>query len=299
MNDIARAAPGALTLNHVDVFTHEPLSGNGLTVVIGADGLTADTMLRIAQELRQFETIFLSGLTDDGADARIFTPEEELMFAGHPVLGAAAVLHARQHPDARLGSWTIRIDGRPIHVATVAREHGVIAAEMDQGPAALSPPQPPDVALRFASAVGLSAACLRTDLPAQVVSTGLPYLLLPVTPEGLAASHVVAGDLPTMLATLGAEFLYVLDPDRPEGRTWDQRGVTEDVATGSAAGPTAAYLIHHGRRSAAEPFEVHQGQFVGRPSHMDVRQADDGSIQVGGLVAPFSSGTIERAVFDL
>jgi predicted PhzF superfamily epimerase YddE/YHI9 len=112
--------------------------------------------------------------------------------------------------------------------------------------------------------------------------------------EGLAASHG-ADDLASMLHEVGAEFVYVLDPDRPEGRTWDQAGTTEDVATGSAAGPTAAYLIHHGRRPAGEPFQIHQGRFVGRPSRMDVRQADDGSIHVGGLVAPFSSGTMVMA----
>ena len=291
-----RPTTRTLTLHQVDVFAHEPLRGNGLAVVTGADALSGRTMFAIAQELRQFETIFLSALSDTGADARIFTPEEELTFAGHPVLGAAAVLHALRHPLAPNGSWTIRIDGRPLEVVTTASDGGVIAAEMNQGTAVVSPPQPADVALRFASAVGLGAEHLRTDLPAQVVSTGLPYLLLPVTAEGLAASRVVSGDLPSMLAAVGADFLYVLEPDRPEGRTWDQQGTTEDVATGSAAGPTAAYLIQHGRRPADLPFQVHQGQFVGRPSRMDVRQAGDGSIRVGGQVAPFSSGTIEAAV---
>lgn len=299
MKDIARPTTRTLTLHQVDVFSDEPLSGNGLAVVIGADALSGGTMFRIAQELKQFETIFMSGLTDAGADARIFTPEEELTFAGHPVLGAAAVMHALRRPRAQSGSWTIQIDGRPLQVVTTASDRGVIAAEMNQGAAVMSPPQSADVALRFASAVGLHAEHLRTDLPSQVVSTGLPYFLLPVTPEGLAASHVVAGDLPSMLTALGADFLYVLDPDRPEGRTWDQRGMTEDVATGSAAGPTAAYLIHHGRRHEDMPFQVHQGQFVGRPSRMDVRQAADGSIRVGGLVAPFSSGTIEAVLPEL
>jgi trans-2,3-dihydro-3-hydroxyanthranilate isomerase len=296
---MGRPTTGPLTLHQVDVFSDEPLSGNGLAVVTGADALSGGTMFRIAQELRQFETIFLSGLTDAGADARIFTPEEELTFAGHPVLGAAAVMHALRPPGAQSGSWTIRIDGRALEVVTTASDRGVIAAEMNQGYAVMSPPQSADVALRFASAVGLGAEHLLADLPSQVVSTGLPYLLLPVTPEGLAASHVVAGDLPSMLAAVGADFLYVLDPEGPEGRTWDQRGVTEDVATGSAAGPTAAYHIHHGRRPDDQPFHVQQGQFVGRPSRMDVRQAADGSIRVGGLVAPFSSGTIEAVVAEL
>ncbi len=289
------SAVGSLSLHHVDVFTDRPMAGNGLAVVASVGPLAAETMLRIAQELRQFETIFLFDVADDEAEARIFTPEEELSFAGHPVLGAAAVLHTQAQPDVDHHVWTIRVSGRPLHVTTTARDNGIIGAEMDQGRAILSPPLSQGVALQFAAAVGLLPEQMRRDLPSQVVSTGLPYLLLPVTTEGLEASHIASADLPSMLSEIGADFVYVLDPDRPEGRTWDNRGVTEDVATGSAAGPAAAYLVSHGLRPADKPFHVHQGRFVGRPSRIDVRHADDGSICVGGLVAPFSSGTINLA----
>jgi PhzF family phenazine biosynthesis protein len=256
-------------------------------------------MLRIAQEVRQFETIFLFDVVDDGADARIFTPEEELGFAGHPVLGAAAVMHARSQPMAKRHVWNIRVGGRPLRVTTATRADNVVASEMDQGPADFSPPLSHDVALQFAAALGVPPEQLRDDLPGQVVSTGLPYLLLPVTPDGLAASHVAVADLPSRLRKVGADFAYVLDADRPEGRTWDNRGVTEDVATGSAAGPTAAYLVHHGLRSADELFYVYQGRFVGRPSRIDVRHTVNGSICVGGLVATFSTGTIEPSAIAM
>jgi len=74
--------------------------------------------------------------------------------------------------------------------------------------------------------------------------------------------------------------------------------VTEDVATGSAAGPTAAYLISHSYRPANEPLQVHQGRFVGRPSRIAVRRMNDGSMHVGGVVTPFSSGTIDNAAVE-
>jgi PhzF family phenazine biosynthesis protein len=289
------SAVGRLSLRHVDVFTDRSMAGNGLAVVTPVGPLAGETMLRIAQELRQFETIFLFDVADDGAEARIFTPEEELKFAGHPVLGAAAVLHAQSDSDAARRVWTIRVGGRPLRVTTALWESGIIGAEMDQGPAVVSTPLSRGEAHRFAAALGLRPEQLREDLPSQVVSTGLPYLLLPVTAEGLATSHVAVADLPSMLDEIGADFVYVLDPDMPEGRTWDNRGVTEDVATGSAAGPAAAYLVRHGLRPADESFHVHQGRFVGRPSRIDVRLARNGSIHVGGLVAPFSSGTIELA----
>ena len=69
-----------------------------------------------------------------------------------------------------------------------------------------------------------------------------------------------------MLHEVGADFVYVLDPDRPEGRTWDNSGLTEDVATGSAAGPTAAYLINHGLQSAEEPFRCIRAASWGDPA---------------------------------
>ncbi len=287
--------PGPLALHHVDVFSDRALAGNGLAVVLSDGPLADEVMLGIAQELRQFETVFLFEVGVDRAVARIFTPEEELGFAGHPVLGAAAVLHARTGPEVDQQRWTIEVGGRPLVVTTAGRAVGVVEVEMDQGPAALSSPLPREVALPFAAALGVGPDQLRADLPSQVVSTGLPYLLLPVTPEGLADSHVAVEDLPAMLGRIGADFAYVLDPDEPEGRTWDNRGVTEDVATGSAAGPVAAYLVSHGVRSSTEPFQVHQGRFVGRPSRIDVRHGADGTVFVGGSVAPFSSGTIEVA----
>jgi trans-2,3-dihydro-3-hydroxyanthranilate isomerase len=82
----------------------------------------------------------------------------------------------------------------------------------------------------------------------------------------------------------------VLDPDRPEGRTWDNAGRVEDVATGSAAGPAAGYLLHHRVRPAGKPLLVHQGRFTGRPSTIEVHPGPDGRLWVGGPVAPVAAG---------
>ena len=79
---------------HVDVFSRQPYRGNGLAVFPEADGLSGAQMLAITREMRQFESIFLLAGADAGDPAaQIFTEDEELDFAGHPVLGAAAVLH--------------------------------------------------------------------------------------------------------------------------------------------------------------------------------------------------------------
>ena len=99
----------------------------------------------------------------------------------------------------------------------------------------------------------------------QVVSTGLPYLIVPVS-SGLDRARIAVGDFEERLANVGAKFVYVFDPDRREGRSWDNAGTVEDVATGSAAGPAAAFLIAHGLAGAAEKIVISQGRFLGRPS---------------------------------
>jgi trans-2,3-dihydro-3-hydroxyanthranilate isomerase len=78
------------TLFHVDVFATAPLTGNGLTVFLYTGGWSHSVMQRLTREMNQFESIFLSEISAAGANARVFTVEEELPFAGHPVLGAAA-----------------------------------------------------------------------------------------------------------------------------------------------------------------------------------------------------------------
>jgi len=283
----------AVQLHHVDVFTDTPMSGNGLAVVQSSLPLAPATMLAITRELRQFETIFLTDPDEKGATARIFTEQEELAFAGHPILGAAAVLHWERAVDAATATWALRVAERTLTVHTRRRRtSNVIDAKMNQGPATRLRTLAASQTHEFAQALGVTDEDVRHDLPCQVVTTGLPYLLLPVTGRGLAGSHVTGPDLTERLHGVGAKFSYVLDPDVPEGRTWDNRGVVEDVATGSAAGPAGAYLIEQGCRSAAQPFLLHQGRFVGRPSLMQVRMDASGDLWVGGPVVSFATGSL-------
>ena len=88
----------------------------------------------------------------------------------------------------------------------------------------------------------------------------------------------------------------MLDPARPEGRTWDNAGRTEDVATGSAAGPAAGYLLHHGVYPAGAPLLLHQGQYTGRPSTIEVRPDQEGRLWVGGPVAQVATGRFRARI---
>jgi len=287
-------------VRQVDVFSDTPMSGNGLAVVQSTAPLDPGLMQAITRELRQFETIFLTDVDARGATARIFTEQEELAFAGHPVLGAAAVLHWEQQAHLDSADWEVRVGGRALTVHTRRRPAGtVVDADMDQGRATTRLTLPPAQTHALAAALGVPGEQVRHDLPCQVVTTGLPYLLLPVTGPGLRGSRVTVPDLADRLHEVGADFAYVLDPDVPEGRTWDNAGAVEDVATGSAAGPAGAYLIDHGLRPPEQPFPLHQGRFVGRPSVIRVRRDQEGSMWVGGPVVPFGSGVLTPGLTNL
>jgi trans-2,3-dihydro-3-hydroxyanthranilate isomerase len=279
-----------LGYRHVDVFSRRALQGNGLVVVLDAEQLPATVMQELTREVRQFETAFLTGVDLPGRSARlrIFTAEEELDFAGHPVLGAAAVLHTLlPAPDAE-EHWALAVAQRTVQIRTRGADRWVDAT-MDQGLAALGPPIAGDLAEVYRDALHLAPGQLHPALPMQVVSTGLPYLIVPVQ-RGLDGARISHPDFEGLLEASGAKFVYVLDPDRPEGRTWDNAGRVEDVATGSAAGPAAGYLLHHGVHPAGQPLLIHQGQFTGRPSTIEVRPGPDGRLWVGGPVASVAAG---------
>jgi trans-2,3-dihydro-3-hydroxyanthranilate isomerase len=282
----------ALEFRHVDVFTEVPFAGNGLIVLFGvAASIGTEALISVTAEMRQFELILADCRPEGGrVPARIFTAEEELPFAGHPVIGAAAALHERYYAGEPDRSWTFVIAGREIAVRSRPTT-GYYEAAMNQGQAALGSPLPGQDAAGFAAALGLGRDDLHR-LPMQVVSTGLPYLIVPVA-GGLDRARIVVDDLEGRLAVVGAKFVYVFDPDQREGRSWDNAGAVEDVATGSAAGPAAAFLVAHGLAAADEEILVSQGRFLGRPSVIAVTPDRRGDLWVGGPVAPVARGVVD------
>jgi PhzF family phenazine biosynthesis protein len=268
---------------HVDVFTRTPFSGNGLTVFPDSAGLSAAQMQRVTQEMRQFESIFLVA-TEDAREvvARVFTVEEELDFAGHPVLGAACVLHERLAGAGERESWRLQLN-RSVAPVTTERHAGWYTATMEQGAPAFGDIASPEMRAEYAPALSLAVDDLDEALPLQMVSTGLPYLLVPVR-SGLERARITHPAFEALLGQIGAKFVYVFDPTTREGRTWDNAGLVEDVATGSAAGPTAAYLVHYGLAQPESEILVAQGRFVGRPSQIRARVAGRAEAIVGVAV---------------
>jgi PhzF family phenazine biosynthesis protein len=277
---------------HVDVFAPRQYGGNSLAVFPEADGLLPEQMLTITRELRHFESVFLQR-SSRGGDyrARVFDLFTELPFAGHPLIGAAAVLHdAAGEPSAR--RWTFELAAKTVDISTRRSGSGYYGL-LDQGLAEFLGPcgRSEEVAPRF----GLEASDLALDLPLEVVSTGLAYLVVPVRPAGLERASVRA-DLTPVLRKLGADFAVLLSDNGPEIRHWNNDGHIEDAATGSAAGVVGAYRLRHGLARSGEVFALHQGRFIGRASVLDVKPEQEPTgirVHVGGSVSMVGRGVLE------
>jgi PhzF family phenazine biosynthesis protein len=284
---------GNLAFIHVDVFSQSPFGGNGLPVFPDARGLTSEQMLRITQEMRHFEAIFLEPTDEAGTvRARIFDLFEELPFAGHPIIGAAAVLH-RQSGLGGAQSWKFQLASKTVEVTTNVTPGGY-SGLLDQGaPEFLGSF---DDRPRVAAAFDLAADDLAPDLPLAVVSTGLRYLVVPVRPGVLARARI-SHDITELVQDAGAQFAVLLDEAALEVRHWNNDGIIEDIATGSAAGTIGAYRLRHGLVRSGETFTLHQGQYTGRPSTLRVQPEGAAdrveTVRVGGDVAFVWHGVID------
>lgn len=284
----------ARSVAFLDVFAERPLAGNGLAVVADADEVSDEVMLAFAKETKLAETTFVQSPGADSADYRnrIFTVEAEIPFAGHPSLGTAvAVARWRGEREASFVQET----GAGLQPIDVRIDGDRAGASMLQGPARFGDEvDPPSVM----AAVGLNPDDAHPELPPQVVSTGLPTVIVPV-----AEADTLARPRPSFDAIdelLGAEdtptfYLVWWDPgaERARARMFS-KGVLggEDPATGSAAGPLCAYLAE---RKGAGRVEITQGEEMGRPSLLEAAMEGD-RIRVGGTVIPLIDGEVELPV---
>ena len=280
------------TFIHCDVFASRPYAGNSLAVFPDSTGLSAAQMLTMSQELRHFEAIFLQEL-DGRINARVFDLFEELPFAGHPMIGAACSLH-RASGARGTRVWHFALQGdRTVTVTTMARASRY-SGTLDQGRPAFLGAAPDSARRQIAEAFNLNPAHL-PELPLEVISTGLKYLVVPVT-GGLKQARITVSDLEDRLKAIGAEFAYLFDIKRFEGRHWNNDGVLEDVATGSAAGVVGAYALKHGLVPADRSFTLRQGHFMNRPSELIVTPHGDPTdithVTVAGEVTFVGSGEL-------
>jgi len=299
----------------VDVFTERPFSGNPLAVVLGAEGLATDQLQTLAREFQLSETAFPMfgdpAVAAAGADyrLRIFTPEVELPFAGHPSVGTAWLLQ-------ELGLIRPR-DGQVIQVCgagalPLARDaDGRI--ELRGGAPNLGPVVAPSA---LVAAVGLDLADL-VGSPPRLAGTGIDFAIARVRPDALRRARPDLGALRTVFAPEVADASDDWSPGSVAGIllvAWGERGpgvptyrarmfagdvgVAEDAATGSAALALGVHLVDVGALGAdgSSRYLVELGVEMGRPSVLRCRvEATDGrtvAAYVSGDVVPIASGTV-------
>jgi phenazine biosynthesis protein PhzF family len=284
----------------VDVFARERYTGNQLAVVTDAGDLSGAAMQTIAAEMDFSETTFVTGPPENGAwPVRIFTPAEEVPFAGHPTLGTASVIR-QQLADGTPDTVALSLQVGEIPVEVRERDAAETLWMRQQPPEfgeTLSPDQP-------AAVLGLSAGRLDHDWPVQVVSTGLATIIVPLADRAaLTAIDLDREAYDSLVAGREAKLVHAVCPE-PRGADNDLAvrmfspyyGVPEDPATGSANGCLAAYLARHGYLGPS-PVEarVEQGYEIGRPSLLHLaaeEQKEDIAVEVGGRVVPVASGTL-------
>ncbi len=283
----------------VDVFAGRALEGNMLAIFTDARGLTTEQMQALARETNLAETTFIlpgepGEEVDEGVRVRIFTTQEELPFAGHPTLGTASWLYWH-HPVLR-GAQTIRLKLNigPIAVtfeSPAAEEAGVFAT-MRQGDAVFGAVHARE---EVAPLLGLDVADLDQNLPVQTVSTGIPFVIVPVRNlEALGRLAVLQTKAQPWLDRVGAKFFYCVSRQGDGFRARMQFYNGEDPATGSAAGCAASYFVRHGLVASGRDTLIEQGGDIRRPSRITVRASLAGEavhdVFVGGRTIPVASG---------
>lgn len=296
-----------------DVFTNEIFAGNPLAVFhdeVANQSLDGATMQKIAREMNLSETVFVLPPSDPAKALkrlRIFTPGTELPMAGHPVVGTWNML-ARMGvvapPAAGTGRVTIQQEIKlgilPVEIDFV--DHQPVKVTMTQGIPSVG--EPLDEVALCARALSLSEEEIGGwGLPIVVASTGVPYQIIPVRDKAaLSRIKLNYQALGEILKKVNDHAVYVVTRETHAQDAFvsarmfcgESVGIVEDPATGSAAGPCAAALVHYGL--APSQFIIEQGVDMGRPSYIeaDVKGEKGGVrvVRIGGSAVVVLKGEL-------
>ena len=287
----------------VDVFAENKYAGNQLAVVRNAAGLSTVEMQKIAREMNYSETTFIiSDQTRNGGyDVRIFSFDEELPFAGHPTLGTAYVIQqiligeeaAEVKLNLKIGQIPVSFsyrEGLPdiLWMKQIAPTFGsTFEAE------------------NVARALNIQEEQIDQRFPVQEVSTGLPFIIVPLKDlDTIRSCYIDRVGFLRLIDQAEAKSIFVFCPEtyNPDNdinaRMFDDyHGISEDPATGSANGCLAAYLVKNRYyKTEAIDIKVEQGYEIGRPSLLLLRAKEEGggtiSVSVGGKVIMVAHGEL-------
>ncbi|MBO0868775.1 MAG: PhzF family phenazine biosynthesis protein [Micromonosporaceae bacterium] len=274
----------------VDVFTDRPFTGNSLAVVFEADSLTDEQMQTLAREFNLAETVFVLPVTTEGATyrARIFTPETELPFAGHPSVGAAVTVTRRGAGGEVVERSLVQECGAGLLPIDV---YGSGTARLTGGQPTCGPGLDP---VPLLAAARLTEADYAGPAP-QLAGCGLEFPYLGVVPAAMARAA------PVPVPGVSAVYVFAWEPSTREAHArgfFPGMGITEDPATGSAALGLGVFLVASGvlPGDGESAYTVRQGYEIHRPSTLDctVSAVDGVAVRatVAGQVVPVASGRI-------
>lgn len=286
----------------VDVFTERPLEGNPLAVFPNAQMLDSATMQGIARELNLAETTFVLPATrsDCVAQVRIFTPLQEMRFAGHPTLGTGFVLLDEGLIEPAGGEFFLEEKIGPVHV------------RVEAGPRPMLWLKTPPIkeGREYDPALCAAVLGLKTDdllgIPPQLLTAGNPTVFIAVRDAeavdrawlDLTGAKQLRGADPEPFST----FVFTPAQTGAYSRMFaPEYGVPEDPATGSSTGPLAVFMMHHGlvSNAAGTRFVSEQGAKMSRRSFLHVhilgKNGSEG-IEIGGHVAPVAAATMTLAL---
>jgi trans-2,3-dihydro-3-hydroxyanthranilate isomerase len=297
----------------VDVFAKRPFGGNPLAVFPEAERLTSREMQLLAKEMNLSETTFVVPPTKgSGADfrVRIFVPDMEINYAGHPTLGTFYVLAKEGRIKLKEPVTTVKMEVKAgVMPVEIYSSDGMVTkvVTVQNRPEFMRTFEDP---AKFAEALTLKKSDFDTRrMPIQLVSTGLPWVIVPV--RSRRAVENASGNIQAFTEAIkplpkGVVDLYVtcLDPiDRSStthsrGFSLVSKSIVEDPATGSASGCLGAYLVHHRLVPVKRETKItnEQGYEIERPSRIsvEVRTTERGkieSVRVGGTVVHMMDGT--------
>jgi len=284
----------------VDVFAVDKYTGNQLAVFPDAAHLTDQEMQAIAKEINFSETTFIlqSQPENNGYPVRIFTPKQELPFAGHPTLGTAFILQQKilQQPVGRIN---LNLQGGQIPVEISYQDGAIDFLWMAQKPPIFYETFSPE---DLAVVLNISVDDLDERFPIQSISTGIPFLIVPLkTHQALKSCRINQEKYQQLIKDIGAKSILVFCPETcdPENdlsvRVFaDYIGIPEDPATGSANGCLAAYLVQYDYFSQSSiDLKIEQGYEIGRPSLLLLKARRDQTVIkvfVGGRVILVAQG---------
>jgi trans-2,3-dihydro-3-hydroxyanthranilate isomerase len=292
-----------------DVFTDHPFGGNPLAVFIDVPELPTDFMQKIARELNLSETVFV--VKPHNARAlrrlRIFTPFQELPFAGHPTIGAAYALleEGLTGVHGKSGHFLLEEEVGLVPIDVRHEDSGLWFVQLT---AAKLPERGPSAPSRaeLAKLLSLPESEILHDADfAEFYSCGVPYLFVPVrNRDALRSVAIDPAASRKLQVTAGASqvFAFCYDPERENSniraRMFAQElGVTEDPATGSAVAALAGYLTKRSwHKDGTLKWTIEQGFEMGRPSLLyleaDIAGGAVTAVRVGGNAVRMSEGAL-------